>query len=282
MQIALRPPGKGTERNRILWSTKITVAWRVPEGTRSLTSERSIDVARKMAGGRSGRTLREARMPAGGAGSFTTGEEPRRGRSTPGVEPGPSPSKTPRSRGGNGAQARCPSESSRGDDRPEIGGGAEAGGRAPGRTKPRRGSPSVTPSTSVAEDGLPGRQASGTRPRIARRWRDPGRRMSRFRRRPNVVEVTGPRKGVPADREDQTPEGRSPGALRDETGPGGLAGRKPPRGSKPRGRNVAGVGIPAPVDPRTRDVLKGRKPQERRAARAARKGGRAAGASSEP
>jgi len=43
----------------------------VPEGTCSLTSERSIDVAKGIAGGRPGGSLREARAPAGRAGSFT-------------------------------------------------------------------------------------------------------------------------------------------------------------------------------------------------------------------
>lgn len=148
-----------------------------------------------------------------------------------------------------------------------IGGDTGSSGRAPGRMKPRRGTGSRRAEQATVERGLPGREASRTRPRNARPIVRSWRRTSRIRRRPNVAEVSDPRKGVTAVREEQTPEGRSPGALRDETGPGGLAGRKPPRGSKPWGRNVAGPGNPAQVDPRTRHVLKGTEPHERRVAK---------------
>jgi len=117
---------------------------------------------------------------------------------------------------------------------PPYRGGAAVGQKTSRREKPRRGADSGvgrtagwrfrTPGTRSPEDGLAGCADRFRVPHSAERCTAGGQPTSRGRRASREV---------PTDPEERTPEGRSPGALRHEIGPGGLAGRKPARGSKP-------------------------------------------------
>ena len=166
------------------------------------------------------------------------GRKPRRGCSALGAESGLPSWNTPEGPSGRGAQARRPLGSPWGDGR-RVGAvrrraGKPQGGRSPGGER--------TPASGEQPAG-----GSGLRVREAPRTGS--RAGGRFRTSLAAAKCTaggqptswGSRasKEVPTDLEEQAPEGRSPGALRHETGPGGLAGRKPARGWKPWGRNVA-------------------------------------------
>ncbi len=151
--------------------------------------------------GTPGGTERDARAPAGRAGSFTKGKNlagaarlressQARGRRRPrraGAGPGRKPDARPEVHGGMVAA---------------IGGGAAAGGSAPGRMKPRRGAALRMPVTRRRRERIPGTGSLGDeaagRPPIG--WL--GRRLSRSRRRPNVVEVSALRKEGATDREE--------------------------------------------------------------------------------
>jgi hypothetical protein len=184
---------------------------------------------------------------------------------------------TPEGRGDRGAQARRspgspwggspPDRWRRGGERESLREEEAQEGSGPSGVGRTAGWWVRTPGTGSLEDGLADRATDDA-------WFRPPRsaQPAGGQRRGG----DGPRERCRRTLEDQAPEGRSPGALRHEIGSGGRAGSKPARGSKPWGRNVAGVGNPAMSGPARPHALKGTEPQERRVARGS-KGRSAAG-----